>query len=121
MSRKAYFIPQKGLSEMFRLLQILILLDHKLREHITKLCDNFYLSAPMLRDSVATFSTTNAPLGFMIREFSQYTSTTNGTYGTLVLDKKKLKYVYKEMEFCNALAVKCLFKHNTLCFIQIFK
>ena len=52
MSRKAYVRPKKVLSEMFRFLQILIRLDHKLREHITKSCDNFDLPAPMLRDSV---------------------------------------------------------------------
>ena len=57
MSRKAYVRPKKVLSEMFRFLQILICLDHKLREHLTKLWGNFDLPAPMLRDSVAWFVT----------------------------------------------------------------
>ena len=52
MSRKVYVRPKKGLSERFRFLQILICLDHKLREHITKSWDSFDLPAPMLRDSV---------------------------------------------------------------------
>ena len=45
MSQKAYVRPKKVLSEMFRCLQILIRLDHKLREHITKSWDNFDLPA----------------------------------------------------------------------------
>ena len=50
MSRIAYVRSKK--EEMFQFLQILIRLDHKLREHITKSCDNFDLPAPMHRDSV---------------------------------------------------------------------
>ena len=50
MLRKAYVRHKKVLSEMF--FQILICLDHKLREHITKSWDNLDLPAPMLRDSV---------------------------------------------------------------------
>ena len=54
MSRKAYVRPKKVLSEMFQFLQILIRLDHKLREHLTKLWANFDLHGPMLSDSVQT-------------------------------------------------------------------
>ena len=48
--------PKKCSVTFFRFLQILIRLDHKLREHITKLCANFDLPAPMLRDSVGLTS-----------------------------------------------------------------
>ena len=52
MSQKVYVRAEKVLSEMFPFLQILIRLDHNLREHLTKLWDNFDLPAPMLRESV---------------------------------------------------------------------
>ena len=44
--------PQKVLSEIYLFLHILIRLDHKLREHLTNLWDNFDLLAPLLRDGV---------------------------------------------------------------------
>ena len=53
MSRKTYVRPKKVLSEMFRFLQILVPLDHKFREHLTKSWGNFDLPALMLRDSVS--------------------------------------------------------------------
>ena len=52
MSQKAHVRPKKVLSEMFSFLHVLIRLDHKLRNHLTKSWGNFDSVAPLLRESV---------------------------------------------------------------------
>ena len=52
MSRKAYVRPKKRVGEIFRFLQSLISLGHKLKEQSSEKLGNFVLVALMLRDSV---------------------------------------------------------------------